>query len=123
MISAAFIVDTLEFDEEFHRLDERIIQAAKETTGYIGEEAWENPKTGRVCTVYYWEGREGLLELMGNADHRQAKAGSHRWLQGYQVIVSEIVASYGTDNYPHPLLGRNFGKSQLRSSTGENESE
>ena len=123
MISASFIVDTLELDEEFHRLDERIIQAAKATTGYIGEEAWQDPKSGRVCTVYYWESREGLFELMGNPDHRHAREGSPRWLQGYQVVVSEIVASYGTNNYPHPLVGRNFGRSELSATSGKGDTE
>lgn len=113
MISATFIVDTATLDEEFHQLDARIIQAAKETVGYIGEEAWADPKTGRTCTVYYWEGMEGLQQLMRNVDHCQAQAKSHRWLQGYRVVISEVLATYGTDNYPHPLEGCDFGKTDL----------
>lgn len=123
MISASFIVDTLQLDEEFHQLDQRIIEIAKNTTGYIGEEAWKDPNTERVCTVYYWEGMEGLQELMANSDHGKAKAGSPRWLQGYHVVVCEILASYGTDNYPHPLIGRNFGKSRLQPTTKDNQRE
>jgi hypothetical protein len=56
----------------------------------------------------------GLQELMTNADHVQAKALSPRWLKGYRVIVSEVVATYGTPNYPHPLGERYFGKELLK---------
>ena len=118
MISAAFVVDTLELDANFHALDARIIEAVKHTTGYIGEEAWTEPGSGRACTVYYWEDMRGFQELMTHADHGQAKALSPRWLKGYRVIVSEVVATYGTPGYRHPLGERYFGKDQLLKTGG-----
>lgn len=46
--------------EEFHTLDQAIATTAKSIPGYLGEEAWENPSTGLVSNVYYWESMEAL---------------------------------------------------------------
>ena len=51
MYSATFIFDKKQFDEQFYQLDQAISEVAKQTTGYIGEEAWETPETGRVSNV------------------------------------------------------------------------
>ena len=53
MYSATFIFDKKQFDEAFYRLDQAIAEIAKQTSGYLGEEAWEHPETGRVSNVYY----------------------------------------------------------------------
>lgn len=47
MYSATFIFDTRQFDSEFHRLDALIAAAARQTEGYLGEEAWEDVGTMR----------------------------------------------------------------------------
>ena len=54
MYASTFIFTKLRFDDEFHRLDERIAAAARTTPGYLGEEAWENTSNGLVSNVYYW---------------------------------------------------------------------
>lgn len=95
MHSATFIFDTRQFDDEFHRLDAIIAAAAKETEGYIGEEAWEDPKTGRVSNVYYWESDAGLKQLMSHPAHLQAKARYSEWLTGYRVVISQVLRTYG----------------------------
>ncbi|HEX8955091.1 MAG TPA: antibiotic biosynthesis monooxygenase [Burkholderiaceae bacterium] len=95
MYSATFIFDTKQFDDEFHGLDAVIASAAKETAGYLGEEAWEDPKTGRVANVYYWEGEAGLKQLMGHPAHLQAKARYGEWLAGYRVVISQVLRTYG----------------------------
>ena len=46
--SSTFIFAKKQFDDEFHRLDQEIAQAAKNLPGYLGEEAWENAATGVV---------------------------------------------------------------------------
>lgn len=66
MFSATFIFDTKQFDEDFHRLDALIAAAAKETEGYMGEEAWEDTKTGRISNVYYWSPENGLKQLIAH---------------------------------------------------------
>ena len=101
MYSATFIFDKRQFDADFHALDEIIAEVAKKTSGYIGEESWENPNTGRLCNVYYWQSMDGLQELMHHPKHLEAKAKQANWLQGYQVYVSQIVRACGDGAINH----------------------
>ena len=48
MYSATFIFDKKQYDEEFYKLDNAIAEIAKNSVGYLGEEAWVNPETGRI---------------------------------------------------------------------------
>lgn len=102
MYSATFIFDKKQFDESFYRLDQAIAEIAINTTGYLGEEAWENPRTGRVSNVYYWQTMEGLHELMKHPKHIEAKTAQSNWLNGYQVIISEVLRTYGDGKILHP---------------------
>ncbi|MFM9913859.1 MAG: antibiotic biosynthesis monooxygenase family protein [Methylophilaceae bacterium] len=102
MYSATFIFDTKQFDDDFYRLDQAIADIAKQTEGYLGEEAWENPTSGRVSTVYYWQNMESLQRLMQHPKHLEAKAKHANWLNGYQVIIAEVIRAYGDGNIPHP---------------------
>jgi heme-degrading monooxygenase HmoA len=95
MYSSTFIFAPGRFDDEFHRLDASIAAAAKQIPGYLGEETWENPATGQVCNVYWWESLEALEQLMSLPAHREAKAGQARWLEGYRVVVSQVLRTYG----------------------------
>ena len=102
MYSATFIFDKKQFDDTFYALDKEIAEAAKNTTGYIGEEAWENAETGRVSNVYYWKSMEGLQELMNHPKHLQAKAAQANWLNGYQVVIAQVLRAYGDGTFAHP---------------------
>ena len=102
MYSATFIFIKKQFDEEFYQLDQAISEIAKQTTGYIGEESWENTETGLVSTVYYWHTMDGLYELMQHPKHQEAKAKQSNWLDGYQVIVSQVLRTYGDGKVQHP---------------------
>ena len=102
MYSATFIFNKKQFDEEFYRLDQAIAEIAKRTVGYIGEEAWVNAETGHVSNVYYWESMEGLQELVNHPQHLKAKAAQSKWLNGYQVVISQVLRVYGDDAIPHP---------------------
>ena len=95
MYSSTFIFAKGEWDEEFYRLDEQIAAAARATPGYLGEESWENPTTGLVSNVYYWESLGALQELMHQPTHLEAKAKQAQWLAGYQVVVSQVLRVYG----------------------------
>ena len=53
-------------------LDQAIAQVAKAIPGYLGEEAWENPSTGLVSNVYYWESMASLQALMAHPAHLAA---------------------------------------------------
>ncbi len=95
MYSATFIFAKGEWDDEFYRLDETIAQIAKSTPGYLGEESWENAKTGLVSNVYYWESLSALEQLMRHPAHLEAKSKQSAWLNGYQVVISQVLRTYG----------------------------
>ncbi len=105
MYSATFTFLAGDFDDDFHALDETIARAARAIPGYVGEEAWENPRTGQVSNVYYWTTLEALQTLIHHPAHRLAKQQQGRWLQGYQVVIAEIVGCYGDGRLDHPLAG------------------
>lgn len=109
MYSATFIFDKKQFDAAFYQLDEEIAKIAKQTTGYIGEEAWENPETGRVSNVYYWQTMEGIHELMHHPKHLEAKAKQSNWLNGYHVVIAQVLRAYGDGAIPHPTASFSNG--------------
>jgi heme-degrading monooxygenase HmoA len=101
--SSTFIFATKQFDETFHRLDQEIASAAKAIPGYLGEEAWENPANGLVSNVYYWESLEALQQLVQHPRHLEAKAAQGNWLAGYQVVISQVLRTYGDATLGHLL--------------------
>lgn len=105
MYTATFTFAPGEYDDEFHRLDQAIAEAARSIPGYLGEEAWENPANGLVSNVYYWQTLEALQQLMDHPVHREAKARQARWLKGYHVVVAQVLRSHGDGGIPHPLAG------------------
>ncbi|MBJ9664787.1 MULTISPECIES: antibiotic biosynthesis monooxygenase [Burkholderia] len=117
MYSSTFIFAAGQFDDTFHRLDKAIADAAKTIPGYLGEETWENAATGLTSNVYYWESLEALQVLMKNPAHLEAKAAQANWLDGYQVIVSEVIRTYGDSKLAHPLAARGTGP-QVGESSG-----
>ncbi len=103
MFTATFTFAKGNFDDAFLQLDAAIAAVAQSLPGYLGEEAWENPATGLVSTVYYWQTMEALQALMQHPAHLAAKARQAEWLQGYQVVVAEVVRVYGDGRIAHPL--------------------
>jgi heme-degrading monooxygenase HmoA len=103
MYSSTFIFATKQFDDEFHRLDRAIAEMAKSIPGYIGEETWENATTGLVSNVYYWETLESLQMLMQHPKHLEAKANQDKWLDGYQVVISQVLRTYGDAKIGYPI--------------------
>ncbi len=102
MYSATFIFDKKQYDDEFYTLDNAIAAAAKETAGYLGEESWQNAKTGRVCNVYYWQDLKSLQNLMNHPKHLEAKAQQANWLNGYQIVIAQVIRAYGDGSIAHP---------------------
>ena len=93
--TATFTFAKRQFDDDFHRLDAQIAEAARAIPGYLGEEAWENPATGLVANVYHWASLEALEQLMRHPVHRQAKGRQAEWLAGYQVVIAEVKQVFG----------------------------
>jgi heme-degrading monooxygenase HmoA len=106
VISSTFIFAKKQYDEEFHRLDAQIAAVAKSIAGYLGEESWESEATGLVSNVYYWESMEALQQLMSHPIHQVAKALQSKWLDGYQVVISEVLRTYGDSKLKLPIVGR-----------------
>lgn len=102
MYSSTFIFATKQFDDAFHRLDHVIANAAKAIPGYRGEETWENAESGLISNVYYWDTLESLRELMQHPAHLEAKAAQENWLNGYQVVIAEVLRTYGDGKLAHP---------------------
>lgn len=94
MYTSTFIFAKKEFDEEFHRLDRIIAEAARAIPGYLGEESWEDAARGLFANVYYWDTLESLDLLVRNPAHRQAKAGQAQWLDGYRVVIAQVLQQY-----------------------------
>lgn len=101
--SATFTFAKGDYDAEFHALDAVIAEVAKSTPGYLGEESWENSAAGLISNVYYWDSLQALQSLMQHPAHLQAKQQQGRWLRGYQVVIAEVLRSYGDGGIPHPL--------------------
>ena len=102
MYSSTFIFAKGQYDDEFHRLDQVIAETAKSIPGYLGEESWESEATGLISNVYYWDSLESLQALVRHPKHLEAKAAQSKWLDGYQVIISEVLRSYGDGKLSHP---------------------
>jgi heme-degrading monooxygenase HmoA len=103
MYTSTFTFAKGDYDAEFFALDERIAAVARAIPGYLGEEAWENASTGLISNVYYWDSMEALQQLMSHPAHREAKQAQARWLRGYQVVIAQVVRSYGDGGIAHPL--------------------
>jgi len=106
MYTATFTFATRQFDAAFHALDAVIAEAARSLPGYLGEEAWENPATGLVSNVYYWDSLGALQALMQHPAHLEAKRQQARWLAGYQVVIAQVLGHFGDGGIAHPLAGR-----------------
>lgn len=103
MYTSTFTFAKKQYDDEFHALDTVIAQVAKSIPGYLGEEAWESRETGLTSNVYYWASMESLQALMQHPSHIQAKQRQAQWLNGYQVVIAQVIGSYGDGGIPHPL--------------------
>lgn len=106
MYTATFTFAKREFDDEFHAIDNEIARIAKSIPGYLGEESWESASTGLISTVYYWETLDALEVLIKHPLHVKAKQRQAQWLNGYQVVIAEVLSAYGDGRIVHPLTGK-----------------
>ena len=103
MYPSTFTFEKGAFGDEFYAVDAEIAQIAKSIPGYLGEEVWENPTTGLISNVYYWESMDALQVLIRHPAHISAKERQAQWLNGYQVVIAEVVRVYGDGGIAHPL--------------------
>jgi hypothetical protein len=101
MIAVQFIFTQSHDDEEFQSLDSAIADYAKSLPGHLGVDTWVSREGTSQNSIYYFSDREALADLAGFPDHLRAKANVDRWYSSYQVVVTEVLASYGTHTPPH----------------------
>ena len=101
MFSAAFIFRPGTYDDEFHRLNNLIDAAAKSTDGYLGAETWQSADGKTINATYYWESLDALQEFSRNRNHLEAKKQVSRWYDGYHIVISEVLRSYGDNSIEH----------------------
>ena len=100
MICAQFIFKPGTYDEDFHRLDGQIDEYARSLPGFVKVETWQSAEGDVINAVYYFTDRKSLKELRSFPTHREAQGQVHRWYQGYRIVVSEVIATYGDDRLP-----------------------
>lgn len=96
VFSATFNMRVKHYDEEFHRLNDRIDEIAKASPGYLGKEYWANDTENMESVIYYWESLESLKQFSNHPDHRDAKRQYQKWYSGYEIIISRVL-SHRTD--------------------------
>ena len=101
MFSAAFIFRPGTYDDEFHRLNKLIGAAAEANHGFLGSETWQSFDGKTLNATYYWESLDALKEFSVNPIHLDAKKQYGRWYDGYHIVVSEVIRSYGDNTIPH----------------------
>jgi len=112
MFSAAFIFEPGTYDDKFHELNALIDGAANATEGYLGAESWHSADGDRINATYYWENLEALREFSNHPKHLQAKRQYRQWYDGYHIVISEILRSYGDGAFDH------FTSNDRRSTSG-----
>jgi heme-degrading monooxygenase HmoA len=101
MYMIAFLFHPGEYDETFHNLNAQIDQVALETPGYIGQESWKSADGTKVNATYYWDNLENLQAFSRDPIHLEAKRQYARWYNGYQIVISEVIRSFGDGRYDH----------------------
>lgn len=101
MFCASFIWVPGSYDAEFHRLNDLIDQVALALPGYLGVESWQNEGCTRRCASYYWRDLETLRAFSTHPAHQEAKRRYAQWYNGYHIVISEVIRSYGDGAFSH----------------------
>ncbi|MEK6423081.1 MAG: antibiotic biosynthesis monooxygenase [Burkholderia gladioli] len=100
MYASTFIFRPGQYDAAFHRLDETIADIARGIAGYLGEEAWQSADGTLIQNVYYRESEAALKPLISHPAHIEAKRQQARWLDGYRVVIAQVLHQYGDGKLP-----------------------
>ena len=101
MFIASFIYTPGLYDDEFHRLNAIIDAVAKSLPGFLGAESWQATNNNRRNATYYWRDLDTLKAFSAHPAHQEAKRQYAKWYQGYHIVISEVVRSYGDGSLPH----------------------
>lgn len=95
MYAVQFIFKPGSYDAEFYKLDGAIEEFVAGLPGFLGVEKWVSPEGEIRNPIYYFEAKDSLREFSRFPDHIEAKGKVQKWYDGYQVVISEVIASYG----------------------------
>ena len=95
MYSAAFIFEPGQYDAEFHRLNALIDSVARSLPGFLGVESWQSADGRRRNATYFWDNLDTLETFSAHPAHQEAKRQYARWYNGYHIVISQVVRSYG----------------------------
>ena len=56
--------------------------------------------------MYYWDSLEALQALIQHPTHLEAKARQANWLDGYRVVISQVLKTYGDARLPQSPLSQ-----------------
>lgn len=101
MYSVSFIYEPGQYDAEFQQLNDRIDRVARSIQGFLGAESWRSPDGRKSNATYYWETMDALKELSSHPKHLEAKRQYSRWYDGFHIVMSEVIRSYGDGAFPH----------------------
>jgi heme-degrading monooxygenase HmoA len=101
MLQAAFMFRPGRTDAEFDALTAQIEACAKGIDGFLGEETWRSPDGALGLAIYDWTDRAALDRFVRDAVHREAKGRQAEWYDGYHVVISEVISTYGDGRLPH----------------------
>jgi heme-degrading monooxygenase HmoA len=110
---ASFIWEPGQYDAEFHRLNEVIDHVARELPGFLGVESWQSTNGSRRCANYYWADLDTLRAFSIHPSHQEAKRQYARWYNGFHIVVSEVVRSYGDGSLSHVTPNRRGDATRL----------
>lgn len=101
MYVASFIFEPGQYDSEFHRLNGIIDSVARSLPGFLGAESWQSPDGVRGNATYYWDDLETLKQFASHPAHQEAKRQYSRWYNGYHIVISQVIRSYGDGAWEH----------------------
>ena len=95
--SARFTFAPGKYDDDFHRLNGLIDQAAKKNPGFLEKENWISPDDAKRSVVYYWSSMKALKAFSKHPCHIEAKRRYREWYDGYEVVVAKVLSRWGDD--------------------------
>lgn len=101
MFQVSFLFVPGTYDKEFHRLDSSIDAYAQSLEGYLGVDRWVSDDGKTRNSVYYFRDHDTVTTFSRFPDHLEAKSQYAKWYEGYQIVVSEVRASYGDGAIAH----------------------
>lgn len=101
MLTASFIWEPGVYDAEFHRLNAILDDLARSLPGFLGVDLWQSADGRRKNATYYWDNFDTLKLFSVHPSHQEAKRQYARWYNGYHIVISEVLRSYGDGSFSH----------------------